>query len=822
MCVLLFAYEVFASRRRYTFPTPADPDDPWRSIFDDLHDWFSGPRVSMLLAGTGVSLIALGAFHSSGQMVRSTYVCLSPLDSRGWTDLLQVIGLLLDAIITVQLWRVLAWTRTTAARLQTLGVLFLSSSLIIGTVYVATTLFGGASRPSFFLEAPFSITILVDGAFFAAFVFCASTWLCATSPIIPSTTLTVLGGLWASILNASAYGDWTHFYSSSVATPAWAIAGGSILFAFCHGVRVVFYIKRAVFIAALVGMSLAISFRVSRTPTPSYPRHPISDLVFKAQIAHDHWVKEATVSSNVRAATHIYQKRHNGRAPPPKFDEWYKFAQGAAVIDTFEQIDNDLAPFWNYPPDVLRQRAEAVASAPGVFTVTIRNGDVSYSDGGSEEDKRGLQQLSDAVRKFSKHLPDMTIPINLHASPRMLPVWEDAYGQSYAGRGESHSKRSEASGQLDTRETGFESEALRLQGGPSPFRFRDMVVNACPPTSQGRLKTQWDFAEMCYECIDGHSKHEFLVKWDVSTQMCEQPDLLHLHEMLLSSPETEPIREMGPLFSFSKTDAFSDILIPLPGPTLTGYQSDIKWEFKRRYDSLFWRGTVGPKDSEGQVLRASPKYRLLHLLMHPSSHDEVIILLPGHGRDVNEFGYKKVPAPAANGMLSFDVGLTGLEHCSGPHCDIIKQAFDPKDENQEAHEYRYVLLVDEQKPEPEKLMRALRSKSMPLVSTVFRSWYTERLRPYLHMVPVDMRFHALHTTYLYFSEAANQVRFNRVDTGPGQGAKRDDGEWIAMQGQKWAEEALGEKDMEVYLFRLFLEWGRLIDDRRDEAGFRVE
>jgi hypothetical protein len=30
-----------------------------------------------------------------------------------------------------------------------------------------------------------------------------------------------------------------------------------------------------------------------------------------------------------------------------------------------------------------------------------------------------------------------------------------------------------------------------------------------------------------------------------------------------------------------------------------------------------------------------------------------------------------------------------------------------------------------------------------------------------------------------------------------------------------------EADAEVYLFRLLLEWGRVVDDRREELGFRL-
>lgn len=45
------------------------------------------------------------------------------------------------------------------------------------------------------------------------------------------------------------------------------------------------------------------------------------------------------------------------------------------------------------------------------------------------------------------------------------------------------------------------------------------------------------------------------------------------------------------------------------------------------------------------------------------------------------------------------------------------------------------------------------------------------------------------------------------------------GEKIAEAGREWAGKVLRKEDMEIYMFRLLLEWGRLTDDRRDEIGF---
>lgn len=47
------------------------------------------------------------------------------------------------------------------------------------------------------------------------------------------------------------------------------------------------------------------------------------------------------------------------------------------------------------------------------------------------------------------------------------------------------------------------------------------------------------------------------------------------------------------------------------------------------------------------------------------------------------------------------------------------------------------------------------------------------------------------------------------------------GEEIADAGREWAGRVLRKEDMEIYMFRLLLEWGRLTDDRREVIGFVI-
>ena len=59
---------------------------------------------------------------------------------------------------------------------------------------------------------------------------------------------------------------------------------------------------------------------------------------------------------------------------------------------------------------------------------------------------------------------------------------------------------------------------------------------------------------------------------------------------------------------------------------------------------------------------------------------------------------------------------------------------------------QYVMVVDTDDGPPRELLRTLRSSSVPFYASIFKEWYTERLMPWVHFVPVDLRFHALHST----------------------------------------------------------------------------
>ncbi|KNB11398.1 hypothetical protein FOXG_11303 [Fusarium oxysporum f. sp. lycopersici 4287] len=465
-------------------------------------------------------------------------------------------------------------------------------------------------------------------------------------------------------------------------------------------------------------------------------------------------------------------------------------------------------------------------------TIGIKDGNASRLPEVTGHDAEVLDGLVVTINKFAKFLPDMLFPVNLGVTPRILPSWETANGHSRADLTpivNLISKRAVKEDDADqvkeagSAETPVPAPLPALPDYPqdkepsmiSPANYRQMQVEACPPGSRTRTNPHWNIGEFCAECVRRHSKAQLMVNWERSLQYCFQPDLKYLHGMSLSSPHAEPIRDLLPLFGFSKSEPFNDILIPLPQED--DDRADIGWNFDRRYDAMFWRGQTDNGVISDQALRGNHKFRLLHMLGNQNPEDKVSIVLPT-AKDASVYRHEKVPITEANLVLPSSVGMNNYTGCIGPNCELLHQTYPIVNEaqDQEPLEYRYILLLDtDHGPSPD-LLRVLRSKSVPFISTIFRTWYSDRLIPWLHFVPIDTRYQGLHTTLTYFTGTQKKAYLNGRDTDMKGLAK--DGAWIAQQGAKWANQALGEKDKEVYLFRLLLEWGRLVDDKRDEIG----
>lgn len=292
--------------------------------------------------------------------------------------------------------------------------------------------------------------------------------------------------------------------------------------------------------------------------------------------------------------------------------------------------------------------------------------------------------------------------------------------------------------------------------------------------------------------------------------------MLRLHGFHTTPRALKPWDGLLPVFSRSKTDNFNDILIPLNQPH-ENQTDDTGARFTMKKDRLYWRGKVG-RGVTRELLHGGHQERLAHLINNASASDEVTVLVPTRPKN-QRLAYEKVHAADLNAALPFDIGMSDYRACRNGSCDAALREFGMKTPSPSL-EHRYVLLVDDDNGPPDQTLRTLRSTSVPFVASVFKEWYWERLMPWIHFVPVDLRFHGLHSTLAYFTGLKGRGKVGGRDVD--MDAHLDDGLWIAEQGRRWAERAIRREDMQIYLFRLLLEWGRVIDDNRDDLGFVLD
>ena len=99
----------------------------------------------------------------------------------------------------------------------------------------------------------------------------------------------------------------------------------------------------------------------------------------------------------------------------------------------------------------------------------------------------------------------------------------------------------------------------------------------------------------------------------------------------------------------------------------------------------------------------------------------------------------------------------------------------------------------------------------------------------MHYVPLSLKGDEWHAAVRFFtgSRGASLSSTTRGedkvarDSGSGSGAMEGPllAQRIAQQGRDWAPHVFGREQMEVWLFRLLLEYGRVIDDNRENIGY---
>lgn len=568
--------------------------------------------------------------------------------------------------------------------------------------------------------------------------------------------------------------------------------------------------------------------------------HPIDSLIRDAMLQSEAWIAQATTSKTLQEAAANYRRRYQ-RHPPPGFDAWYSFAteKSSLIIDDFDSIMEDIQPFWARKPSDIRHDTRVILADEwnDVAEISIRSGKAEIGPM-IPTHRWMLDGVLALLEEFVSKLPDMDIAFNINDEPRIAVPWKAVQKLRQEGTPKGPLRQGISNAWSPDREQTWQrSDDFKDQ--KSPFKECSLLNSfatygsiACPPNSAAQTSHLWDPRNLCILCAAPHSLGLFLQNWTFSASPCHQPDLAHLHGFYLSPAAFKPSHELLPVFSQSKSHGYADILYP----SAWNYMDKVKYEpsdaypdapFESKRNALFWRGATSEGLSKDATWKGMARQRLVHLANNAT---EALPILVPHPTQPGSFTYDACLASSLPALgLDMDIAIVDeIARCWDADCTDEETEFGlvGKSDFQAHWSYRFLMDLDGAGFSG-RFLPFLHSRSVVFKTALFREWWDDRLTAWRHFVPVDIRFHGLFSTLAYFAGAGTPNSHNKDESEKGQRRPLfpimepniQAGARIAEDSRQWAEKVLRKEDMQVYMFRLLLEWGRLTDDRRDEIGF---
>ncbi|KAH6904196.1 hypothetical protein BKA70DRAFT_1432400 [Coprinopsis sp. MPI-PUGE-AT-0042] len=512
--------------------------------------------------------------------------------------------------------------------------------------------------------------------------------------------------------------------------------------------------------------------------------HPIYELISNAEKS---WKsKLAHASQTLEEAVEEYRRRYN-RAPPKGFDLWWQYVEdnNVQLPDEYDQIFNDLEPFWGIEPhDLLAIQKEAEQKKDSYTIGKTQDGKIkvltyAFEDGRYDMLISGSKGIISLLEKVKDALPPFRATFSPHDGPNRVSdhqikkVTLDA-----ASKGEYVRK-----------------DQLPQRAGAG-WRF------ACAPDSLPRRKPA---------DLDNPpprpTKKTFIYDHVRTMDPCTHPDHFHHHGQFLSHRMGPWSQEaMVPEFSQCSTTLHHNIRYPTP----YGWIEDV---YPRTEDPIFeekvddrlsWRGrntgmfhatdTLWRNSHRDFLVRfANELHGTLKVIPPNVSHDEPL-------GDLREFRKSRIN-PAM-----MDVAFAeGPIACSDRVCPQLQSLypFRPFQGGKAAGQYKSTETAG-----LGRFKKLMTSNALIFKSTIYPEWYADRIQPWVHYIPVQLDLSDLHDSLMFF----------RGD-GNGDGAHEELGRKIASAGREWSRTYWREEDLVAYFFRLILEYARLMSLDREAMSY---
>ncbi|ORY69777.1 uncharacterized protein BCR38DRAFT_333552 [Pseudomassariella vexata] len=536
--------------------------------------------------------------------------------------------------------------------------------------------------------------------------------------------------------------------------------------------------------------------------------HPMWHLINNAE--RDLENLKSRQSKTLGQAVAEYRRRYN-IPPPPNFDKWFAFAQakGVQLIDEFDMIHESLVPFWGLKPATIRERAmEALGFDNALLGIQIRNGKTTHVQGGGEWQREATVGM---MGKFLQYLPNMDLCFNLHDEPRVVVPHDDLARLVKRGIEVNMAAASRHSSPLNefTKKPQGLNDGTRFEENKftrfNVFAHQPTWTHSrlsCPPESPARGLEE-------DEKKDDVSKYGlgdlgFIYNVTAMSDICNSPSLSTSFGFFDRPNAFNIVHDLFPIFSQSKISSYNDILYPSPwywfDKVVYDEKKDKPWATKE--DKLYWRGSTTGGFSRNGGWRRQHRQRFVQKI---NAADNTKILV-NSGTESNQHWEPKVVARGEYKDI-MDVYFSGVGQCDPGDCDAQAEFFTIKGhaEQQDAWNFKYLLDIDGNAFSG-RFYAFLQSRSLVYKFAVFREWHLEWLKPWAHYIPLSLQG----------DDWLEAVRF----FGDGSLGKKE-AERLANQQRDWANSVLRHEDMEVWFFRLLLEYGRVIDDNRESIGFSV-
>ncbi|OCF73807.1 hypothetical protein I204_05651 [Kwoniella mangroviensis CBS 8886] len=534
--------------------------------------------------------------------------------------------------------------------------------------------------------------------------------------------------------------------------------------------------------------------------------HPIFELISRSK---KNWQKKIDKQSkSLSEAVDEYRRRY-ARNPPKGFERWWAYTErnGVGLRDEYDQIYHDLEPFHALPPSKIQSLLKDSSEMSGMYTISCpgiqshnnKNGNNHKSSSSSkcvykivetglnEEGKRVAKERAKEQLGLLESIEGLLEPVKVTMYSHDVP-WQFV-GHEYV----SMDHLVELKCTVTVKRVIIDIDTAHLGW-----------ASACAPHKPLRH----DYDPDILPDLDGLWNGDKSFVWDHKATMdpCIHPTLTHLVGFLSGHGKgPAPSKELYPVLAMCKTTLHADIL----GVSMEAWTEDVgddpAWEDKKD-DRMLWRGkTTGIYFRDEVPWHISQRVNLVSRSAEPIGHVPVFDVPPSYNPNKPVGEPHNVPLSQLNAELMDVAFVDEAIQCDPKVCRRVQAGykFGSRMDWSQGNQYKYLLDIDGNGWSA-RFKRLMTTNSVVLKSTIFPEWYTDRIQPWVHYIPIKADLTDLYDVLSFF-----------------RGGHDDMAKEIAMEGKNWSKFFWRKEDMIAYQFRLFLEYARLLADDREEASFHL-